>query len=349
MDPYSINKPAFVSTEEFDRIATEVQPYFLESNDDKSRDDEVNNVGEEGFNRTPPMALVRCSRGGKTRALTEIAKRLRPELTPCVIFVTFNEWSPLRVEEQDNPLLALCRRIAFVASKDFQPKSESWDCFYQGRFNVVPEDIETWLDEKPAVLIVDELNNLRELTKKKSAVAEAFGSFIKRNFLDKKSRYFIFSSHILGALEFFSLYIDPSFGSTRTVLLQEVPIVKNLRVAMRLKSNLRGPREAIYYGLMPSMIHEIAESRSLEGKRAQAVTEYLNTSTETGRIVGFKGMLESLITGEPSSVPKSLHLLLDTHSAWPGFDKKIRWIPYHLEYLMGRLNSISAFPSSMTY
>ena len=184
MDPYSINKPAFVTTDEFDRIATEVQPYFIESSDGKSDDDEVNDVGEEGFNRTPPMALVRCSRGGKTRALTEIAKRLRGEVTPCVIFVTFNEWSPIKEEEQDNPLLALCRRIAFVASKDFQPKSESWDGFYHGNFNVVPKDIETWLGTKSAVLIVDELNNLRELTKKESTAAEAFGSFIKSNFLD---------------------------------------------------------------------------------------------------------------------------------------------------------------------
>ena len=107
VDPYSINKPAYVSTEEIDRIATEVLPYFHESNDDKSDDDKVNGVGEEGFNRTPPMALVRCSRGGKTRALTEIAKKSRNALGICVIYVTFNDWSSMRPEEQDDPLLAL--------------------------------------------------------------------------------------------------------------------------------------------------------------------------------------------------------------------------------------------------
>ena len=59
---------------------------------------------DEGFHRVPPMALVRCSRGGKTRALTEIAKQIvDKQIADCVIFVTLNDWSSISPAEQSNP------------------------------------------------------------------------------------------------------------------------------------------------------------------------------------------------------------------------------------------------------
>ena len=132
-----------------------------------------------------------------------------------------------------------------MASKDSEPpkfQARKWDDHYESNLHVEPKDIETWLGDTPAVLIVDELNNLQELLKKGSTSASKFGHFIKRNFLDRHKRYFIFSSHILGALEFFSLHVDPSGGSMRTVLLQEIPILENLEEGMELKKNLKGPR-----------------------------------------------------------------------------------------------------------
>ena len=235
--PYSMNEPKrYVSNVDFENIANEISPYFEEFNEDMDH--------TVDFNRTPPLALVRCSRGGKTRALTEIAKKLRKTLTACVIYVTLNDWSSMRPEEQGDPLLALCRRIAFVASKDSNAtkfQGPKWNAFYESNIHVEPEDIEEWLGDTPAVLIVDELNNLDELLKKGSNAASEFGLFIKCNFLDRPKRYFIFSSHNLGAQEFFSLYVDPSGGSMRAVLLQEIPILQSLEDGMKLKKNLKGP------------------------------------------------------------------------------------------------------------
>ena len=69
----------------------------------------------------PPMAVVRCSRGGKTRALYEIANWMKePSSTRepvAVIYVSFNDFSSLHNNEQDDLLQALCQRVAFAALK----------------------------------------------------------------------------------------------------------------------------------------------------------------------------------------------------------------------------------------
>ncbi len=56
--------------------------------------------------RVPPMALVRCSRGGKTRALRETARLLKARNIP-VLFVSFNDYTPLKMTIMRTPL-ALC-------------------------------------------------------------------------------------------------------------------------------------------------------------------------------------------------------------------------------------------------
>jgi hypothetical protein len=209
---------------------------------------------------------------------------------------------------------------------------------------VDPDDIIKWLDETSAVLLVDELNNLAELKVKGSLEATTFEQFLKGNFLDRKNRYFIFSSHILDSLDFFSFFVDPSEGSNRRVRLQELPIVTDLSRAVERKGNLNGHREAIYYGLMPSMIYETAESRSIEGKRQEKVKAYLDVhASAEQRIDGFKEIISSLITGDLNAVPIALQILLDTSATG-----MIRWVPYHFEYLMQQMHSC-AFPSTMEY
>jgi hypothetical protein len=47
------------------------------------------------------MAFVRCSRGGKTRALMELAKWLREQRTDlAIIYVTHADMTDLRYDEQ---------------------------------------------------------------------------------------------------------------------------------------------------------------------------------------------------------------------------------------------------------
>ncbi len=76
------------------------------------------------------MALVRCSRGGKTRALEEIAhslRRKRPEIS--VVFVSFNDDSVIKDWEHADPVAALCRRIAFAALDIAVPNKHDYDAF----------------------------------------------------------------------------------------------------------------------------------------------------------------------------------------------------------------------------
>ena len=162
--------------------------------------------------RVPPMALVRCSRGGKTRALLEIAKMMHQEERDgkiSTLYVSFNDISTLLPKEQKNPLRALCWRIAYMASHD--RKSEVSFLDFQSYYcDIEPGDIVEWLGDTPAILLVDELNNLEELTREKSSEAMVFCQFIKQNFLAREGRYFVFSSHVLTTLGFFGEFVDLS-------------------------------------------------------------------------------------------------------------------------------------------
>jgi hypothetical protein len=148
--------------------------------------------------RVPPMALVRCSRGGKTRALCEIAHALKakqPEL--CVIYVTLNDFSELTDCEQNDPITALCRRIAFAARRDFDWKESLNQFATWMETTVSPNVIERWLGDSPCVLLIDELNNLESLELQGDNGARLCSRFLKSNFLSKENRYMVFSSHVV--------------------------------------------------------------------------------------------------------------------------------------------------------
>jgi hypothetical protein len=75
------------------------------------------NIKESAFGlfRVSPMGLIRCSRGGKSRALLEIGTMLKKKLPDtAVIFVSFNDQSSIKEHEQHDPLHALCVRIAYA-------------------------------------------------------------------------------------------------------------------------------------------------------------------------------------------------------------------------------------------
>ena len=157
--------------------------------------DQVNFIIEKLANedtpseRVPPMALVRCSRGGKTRALTEIAFALKEKMPECVVLsVSFNAFSCVKDWEQEDPIGALCRRIAFAAvlSKPGSQLKESDYNRHVATMNVKPADILSWLKHNPCILIIDELNLLNVL--QGNASAEEFAAFLKINFLMEANR-----------------------------------------------------------------------------------------------------------------------------------------------------------------
>jgi hypothetical protein len=140
---------------------------------------------DSGQQRKRPMALVRCSRGGKTRALKEMAHQLHRKLPGTVIiFVSFNDLTPVQLWEQADPLGALCRRIAFAArqrpdpTKPLSPKDEM-DQFKAFNYAVTPDQIEKWVANTPCILAIDELNLFHRLHKNSFEAGVAFAVFLK--------------------------------------------------------------------------------------------------------------------------------------------------------------------------
>jgi hypothetical protein len=109
---------------------------------------------DEGAERVPPMALVRCSRGGKTRSLRELACLLKTKLPDvAVIFISLNDFSTLETWENNDQIGALCRRIAYMSLKDraLLSRIQVREC-PEGHHPVVVGDIEVCAFDRRAGL-----------------------------------------------------------------------------------------------------------------------------------------------------------------------------------------------------
>jgi hypothetical protein len=202
---------------------SELDPPFLTQSWLSERIEEICELYEErddvdGAYRKPPMGVVRCSRGGKTRALKEIAHSLKVKHPDAaVVRISFNDATDLEWWEQEDPVGAICRRVAFAA---LRPESKL--LFKEFLVDVSRRHIEHWLGNSPCVLLVDELNKLVALTDK-SHDAYAVCAFLKEVFLSPKNRYLIFSSHTVSLNSTLSDYMDSKSG--RQVLVRQLPLI----------------------------------------------------------------------------------------------------------------------------
>lgn len=218
---------------------------------------------------------------------------------------------------------------------------DTFQDFSEKKEHVDKDSFLKWLGDVPCVLIVDELNNLNQLSQENSEAASEFASFVKRHFIAKRNRYFVFSSHQVSTLEFFSFFVNSSAGSVRPVILQELPITDTLAKALQLNSSLDSAREAVYHGLLPGLIFKSADLRSIAGNRVAHVSNWLGESKDLDE--DFRNILRSMIDGNPELVPKQLHMILDTAGNERG-PSVIRWVPFHLSYVLHRLAKASKLP-----
>ena len=123
--------------------------------------------------RIPPMALVRCSRGGKTRALYEIAHTLTTS-NIAALYISFNDFSEVTESDKKDPVGAVCKRIALAAlsNRDFTRSSIQFGSL-KGKY-VSEQQIVDWLGEQGCVLLIDELNIL--------PMNAELAHFLKRNY-----------------------------------------------------------------------------------------------------------------------------------------------------------------------
>jgi len=316
--PPKASRPTFVCPQNWTTEVKSGIAYGLTATDSKSCARDRN---DDTLYQTSPMSVVRCSRGGKTRALYEIANLMEgwkddDEIPLARIYVSFNDNTTVQIWEQEDPLQALLRRIAFAASVDKvsstnEGKEELFNKFLDKKPVWEIDSFLKWIDDAPCLLLIDQLNNLNALTKRNSDAAEDFGLFLQRHFIGKKNRYLVFSSHLLGANVFFREYVDRSNGSCRSIILQELPIVSSLQEATSLKPSLDSTREAVYYGLVPGMIYEAQKDwKKIVGKRETRVKEALEKRSNDLDCL-FRSILKSLVDGT-TKVGEDLGILVDS-------------------------------------
>jgi hypothetical protein len=269
------------------------------------------NAKDEGAERVPPMALVRCSRGGKSRSLRELACLLKTTLPDvAVIFVSLNDFSTLRPWENNDQIGALCRRIAFYSLKDHVHYLEFE---YE---NVQKDTILSWLGTSKCVLLIDELN--------KFSLNDSVVQFLKENFLMRAGRYFVFSSHLFTTTTQLSQFMETNSG--RGVIIRAMPLITSVDDVSKILNYDVSMGVAFFCGLIPALIY-LYQRGGLTypvDKRDQFIRESAAQLTESA----VRRLLSTFITGDPDGFPVDMKQLLqgmDTRG-----EKDVIWIPMHM-------------------
>ena len=296
---------------------------------------------ETAQTRVRPMALVRCARGGKTRALREIANWLKKKDEKlAVIFVSLNSFSHLRIGEEQNPKLALCRRIAYAArqGQDVPDSKELYEPFENAEVSF--ETIKKWLHKVRCVLLIDELNLFDAMNGNTLTFAgrELF-DFLKNEFLMAEGRYFVFSSHVLSLSHDMSAFMDP--GSARDVLVHTLPLIPSLDLVVRsFGLSDFDPRQALLYGLVPAMIYLARNGGRVPSKTREAIDSWKRAGIDNKSIVL---LLSTFIDGNSDNVPNVLSQLMDTDGD-ATHEVLVRWIPYHMMTVLDAISKYSEEP-----
>ena len=245
------------------------------------------------------------------------------------LVVSFNDSSDAKAAEQDDPLAALTRRIAFAAYKGKKTAKNFNDIFRP--MVVSDESTRKWLGETRCVLLMDELNKLENLvnpTAESKRLAEKFAEFLKDNFLKSAGRYFVFTTHEVFIKRKLSNLMDSK--SNRNFVHRALPLIPSLIAAQNAFGwKDLNAREAIYCGLIPGLILMKRKSTFPTEKREEAVETFLATNYREDTVLS---LLKSLITGDKDSVPNSLEQLMDTSDGG-----KMRWIPDHMVYVLRQI------------
>ncbi|CEM00199.1 unnamed protein product [Vitrella brassicaformis CCMP3155] len=209
--------------------------------------------------RVAPMSLTRFSRGGKTRMLTEVGRKLKEEgLSP--IYIGFCDQTALKRREgtTTRPLLM---RLAWAAAKDelkekvAKAAGEDVADLYFDHFashaNVDQETVDAWLSSHPCVLLIDELNQFVRPERDSSEYQE-LGKYLKSTFLLRKNRYFVFTTHVAATSSSLNDFL--ASDSNRPVLQPQLPVIDEQDLS-HVRSLLRAkPGEVCWAGRSPGLI-----------------------------------------------------------------------------------------------
>ncbi|KAG7356059.1 hypothetical protein IV203_000745 [Nitzschia inconspicua] len=250
---------------------------------------------DKNSNRCSPIALIRCSRGGKTRSMVELARKVREEdESYSIVFVTFNTDIPLHSkDEQRDPVEELCIRIAYAAFKEKKSTPTDFRRFYATNYTVGREWVEAWLQEAKCILFVDEINLLQD------RIDGILADFLKVSFVLPAGRGFVVSTHRAPvSRELAEFMFSTSNGE---VILRPLPLIPSLKQARdHFKTPDLSPQEVLYLGLIPGLIVEELAGRLPKQRRADLVTGFIDSLAAKPPARSIKEvllLLGSLLTG----------------------------------------------------
>ena len=283
------------------------------------------NVESDDRERVPPMCFARCSRGGKTRGIYATVEDEQWNVKSLV--VSFNsEVTPVQQEEQQDPLAALTRRMAFAAYREEKTAKNFDELFRPLVFS--DKSIIEWLGESQCVLLIDELNLLDGIVHSTPSSAEhatRFAVFLKKHFLTVKGRYLVFTTHNASVDDKLAQFMGSK--SDRPCVYRALPLIPSLAAAQRAFDwpDLNA-RQAIFCGLVPGLLYKERRNSFPISKRRAAVAQFLKEGCNDATVLK---LLKSLISGKRELIPPSLEELMDTSIAG-----KLLWIPAHMVYVL---------------
>ncbi|KAG7361112.1 hypothetical protein IV203_036212 [Nitzschia inconspicua] len=285
---------------------------------------------DKNSNRCSPIAFIRCSRGGKTRSMVELARKVREEdESYSIVFVTFNTDTPLHSkDEQRDPVEELCIRIAYAAFKEKKSTPTDFRRFY-ANYTVGREWVEAWLQEAKCILFVDEINLLQD------RIDGILADFLKVSFVLPAGRGFVFSSHRATVSRQLAEFMFST--SNGEVILRPLPLIPSLKQARdHFKTPDLSPQEVLYLGLIPGLIVEELAGRLPKQRRADLVTGFINSLAAKPPAQSIKEvllLLGSLLTG---MIFKPLQELMTADVNEKG-NMVLRWIPCHMAEAISKL------------
>lgn len=283
--------------------------------------------------RVSPVALVRCSRGGKTRSMTELAREIRTQDPSYgIVLVSFNTDTGLNDKKTKDPTGELCVRIAFTAYKGRQGPGdrEGFLGFYESH-RVTKEWVVKWLGNEKCILFIDELNMLEDCIGADTAV------FIKEHFLVRTGRGVVFSSHVASInQELTDFMSSPNERKVISVPLPTITSVRDARVHFNMNLSVQ---DALFLGMLPGLIVEKKNRHQPRERQVVAVSKYLGAVQSSDDVCK---LLKTLLTGDVQGVDPTLQELMTADLTTNEKNEEVmilRWVPFHMSYVMQQLSS----------
>ena len=205
-----------------------------------------------GGYRVPPLIFSRLARGGKSTWAAKLFDLLKG-LGYTPIIISFNGGFMRR--EGEAPKAALLRMVALeFLDRGAVSNPAAVECDEAALLQHIDSTAEASAS-KGTVLIVDELNKLQD-----GPLDVDTSNLLKKEFLDKKGRYLVFTSHVpINVEDKLSLAMTSERGSLRNCEIAHVPTSMDLSLlrAMDPCCAALTRAEAALYGGIPSLIFTV--------------------------------------------------------------------------------------------